>query len=270
MFKRITLAAVAVVAGMVLLRWAGLGSYTATAWSNICENFKKQVPIEFEIQRLRHEVAQLAPEVKKNCRKVAEEMVAVDSLRQEIASTRDSLKKQRDGLEAMAKDLDTGAQRIVDDGEEYSRSRISAKLEQDWESFKTCEAGVKSREKELEIRERSLEADRRQLAEARSVQQDLERQIAELESQAKAIKLAKSRSHVQFDNDKVARAKAGIAELKKRLQVEAKAVELEGKYSSDPIVVTQKGKSVAELTKEIRTHFEKAGDEEAKVAAGRK
>src|SRR5204862_273839 len=96
MCKKIGIAAVVVAVVLFLLNSTMLGSYTGTAWSKIHGSFKKQVPIEFEIERIKHEIAQLVPDMKKNLSSVAEEMVAIDNLKEEIlADIRNRLKVEK-------------------------------------------------------------------------------------------------------------------------------------------------------------------------------
>jgi hypothetical protein len=68
----------------------------------------KQVPVEFEIERIKGQVAKLVPDMKKNLGAIAEEMVAVENLREEIARTRVKLEDQKQNILTMTADLETG------------------------------------------------------------------------------------------------------------------------------------------------------------------
>src|SRR6516162_8616192 len=71
MCRKIGIAAVLAAAGLFLINRAGLSSYTATAWNNVRSSFKKQVPLEFEIERLRYQVQQLVPDMKRQLKEIA-------------------------------------------------------------------------------------------------------------------------------------------------------------------------------------------------------
>src|SRR5439155_18715363 len=105
MLKKIGFVALIVVAGFLVLRSTKLGSYAGTAWGKIRAGANNQVPVEFEIDRIRHEVAQLVPDMKKHLSVIAEEMVAIDNLREEITTTRANLESQRQSIAQMTKDL---------------------------------------------------------------------------------------------------------------------------------------------------------------------
>jgi DNA repair exonuclease SbcCD ATPase subunit len=268
MFKKIGVAVVAVAAGLGLLSWAGLSSYTTTACSNIRSTFKKQVPPEFEIQRLRNEVAQLVPDMKKNIHAIAEEMVAIDNLKEEIATAKGNLRNQKDKLQAMTRELKSGVETIKYGSREYSANRVREMVERDFASYKRCEAELKSKEKLLEAKERALDAAREQLASVQSQKQELEVQIAQLEADLKTIRLAQTRSKVQVDDSRLARIKQTLAEIRNRLKVEQTASELEGQFG-DPVPVEKK-KPVSELTKEVESYLGESSPGDSKVAAEKK
>src|SRR5579884_545226 len=120
MFRKIGILAAAGVAGLVLVSWAGLGSYCTTAWHNITHKIKGQVPLEFEIQRVRQQVADLVPDMHNQCRTVAEEMVAVKNLRTNISEAQVRLAQDKDRILAMSKALESGNETVTYRGDEYS------------------------------------------------------------------------------------------------------------------------------------------------------
>ena len=87
MFKKIGLVALVVVGGLFLLNRTNLGSYASTAWKKVRQGACNQVPLEFEVERVRHEISQLVPDMKDSIKAIAEESVAVENLRDEIAAS---------------------------------------------------------------------------------------------------------------------------------------------------------------------------------------
>lgn len=253
--KKLAVTAASVVAGLVLLQWSGLNSYTSTAWNKIKGHAKAGVPIEFEIERLRNEVAQLVPDMKKNFSVIAEEMVAVENLQKDISVTRANLDKNRQNLLTMKDDLKKGTASIVYDGRPYSSERVREKLERDLATFKVAESELRTKEQLLDAKERSLEAAREQLNSLKAQKQELEIQVAQLEAELKTIRLAECKNKVHFDDSQLSRCKAALAEIRDRLNVEKKKGELEATYTSDPIPVEKKAKSADELIKEVETHL---------------
>src|SRR5947209_1557328 len=96
MLKKIAFATLAVAVGLFVTGHTRLSSYGGTAWKKIQAGVKHQVPVEFEIDRLKNEVSQLVPDMRRNCTTIAEEMVAVHNLKEDIQTTRVNLTKQKE------------------------------------------------------------------------------------------------------------------------------------------------------------------------------
>jgi len=101
MLKKIAFATLAVSAGLFLVGQTRLCSYGGTAWKKIQVGAKHQIPVEFEIDRLKHEISQLLPDMKRNCTAIAEEIVAVQNLKEDVAYTRTNLDKQKQSVRAL-------------------------------------------------------------------------------------------------------------------------------------------------------------------------
>jgi hypothetical protein len=270
MCRKIGIAAVLAAAGLFLINRAGLSSYTATAWNNVRGSFKKQVPLEFEIERLRYQVQQLVPDMKRQLGQIAERMVMVQNLRDELHDTRANLKRQEERILTMTKDLEQGAVAIVYDGNEYSAARVRRQLDNDFASYQHAKAELETREKVLEAEERGLDADREALASFKTQKQEMELELARLEAEVRTTRLAKSQCRFHYDESALAKCKATLAEIRTRLKVEKTAAELEGKYVNDTIPVEKKTKSVKELTHEIRAYFKGNQTPDSKVVTGNK
>lgn len=268
MLKKIGIGVLGATLLVGILSYTKMGSYAQTAWGKFRSKVGDQVPVEFEIERLRHELAQLEPDMKKNRSAIAEEIVAIDNLREEIAATRVSLKKQKKQIVQMTDDLESGQTQFVYANRPYTAARVAEKLERDMASYKRCESELKTREQVLETKEKSLEAAREQLASMRDQKQDLALQIERLDAERKTVELAQSRSKVQLDDSRLAELKRSIAEVRNRLKVKKTELDLAGEFANDPIPVEKKTKGVKKLTQEVREYF-KGSTSEDKVADGK-
>jgi phage shock protein A len=270
MIRKIAFGAGLVAIGLLVLHVTGLSSYPATAFGKLKKSVKQQVPLEFEIERLRHQVTQLVPDMRKHLSGIAEEMATVDSLREEITLTRTNLAKQKDNILAMTRELDAGASTVSINGRDYSAVRIREKLARDFASFQHCESELKTREKLLEAKEKSLEAAREQLGTMKEQKQELELQVAQLEAELKTIRVAQSRNKFQIDDSSLAKCKTTLSEIRNRLKVEKTTAELEGEFANDTIPVEAKAKSTRDLTQEIKGYFHGDSFSDSKIAADRK
>src|SRR5438270_11605420 len=96
MFKKLVVTAIAIGAGFFLLRSTHLGGYARTAWSKARTSVQGQIPIEFQLESIRNEVAQLVPDMKREISRVAAETGAIEGLREEVADIGGKLEKQKE------------------------------------------------------------------------------------------------------------------------------------------------------------------------------
>lgn len=269
MIRKLGVAAAVVGAGLFALHASGLSSYTSTAWHKVRTNFKNQVPIEFEIERLRHEVSQLVPEMTKSFDQLAHEMVAVENLDSEIKLTKTNLKKQESNIKTMMKDVKSGANEFVYAGQTYSVGRVKNKLERDWASYQVVEAELKAKEQLLEAKQQSLDASRERLEQIKSQKQELEVAIEQLEAELRVVRLTQAKNKIHVDDSRLARCKEILSGIRDRMKVEKKRTEIEGTFANDYIPVDKKARPAAEVMKEIQARFpETAGKDESKAFAG--
>src|SRR5712692_1463237 len=130
MFRKIAIAALAVVGGLFILNSTHLGSYAKTAWKKVKATAKAQIPLENQLEVIRYEVSQFMPELRKQVSGLAAETVAVQSLRHEVTDIRASLDKQRSKIVAMRDELKSTPVKI---GPE---NRVRSRLERNVTSYK--------------------------------------------------------------------------------------------------------------------------------------
>jgi chromosome segregation ATPase len=242
-------------------------SYASTLWAKVTAGVKDQVPLEFEIDRLRHEIAKIDDDMSGYLSPIAEEMATVKELKQRVQLTRENLRKEKVSLLAMAKDLESGTQTITYGDEEFSAEEVQAKLDRDFASYQRSESELKSLQKLLAAKEKSLRTTRAQLANLKSLKRDLEVKLAQLEAEVKTVRLAQTKDNYQLDDSRLADIKASLAEIEHRLNVEKAEVELHGQIATDPIPVHKKPKSAADLSKTVKKYFgEKHSNANERVA----
>ncbi len=268
MLKKAAIVAVGVGAALFVLSHTKFGSYAGTAWNKVRSSAKRQVPVEFEIDRLRHEVAQLIPDMKKNRSIIAEEMVAIENLKEEIAATRGKLTEQKAVLLKLSKDVESGETTFVYHGRAVSRERLAEKLARDLQSYKRAEVELKTKEQVLDAKERALDAAKEQLAAMREQKQDLEVQIAQLEAELKNVRLAQTRCKFQLDDSRLSEIKRSLADLRNRLKVEKTKAELEGEFANDSVAPENRARPVSEVAREAREYLQ--GGSQQNVAVEKK
>jgi chromosome segregation ATPase len=257
LFKRLVVGGAIVVAVIAILGT----SYGALSVKKCRAFFKKQISPETRVEMIRDEIAGLDKEMKQFKSAVADETVAVDNLREEIARAEDSHQKQLDKIKIMRKDLaaceENGEKTISYGNKAYSVDRVRNKLAHDWDDYKKTEEAIASQRELLKAREVSLTSVRERLDDLRGRKEGLEVQVAQLEADLKNVRLAQSRSDFHFDDSKVGEIQKEMAEVRDWIKARRVEAELEGKVSDDPIPVGKKNTSPVDLYKEIDSVLDK-------------
>lgn len=239
--KKVLIIGLIVVGGFFLVRKTHLCSYAGTLWSRVGTEAKNQVPTKFELDRIRHEIARMDSDIKGMLSPIAENMAAVKRLNRDIDTTRVRLGEQKTTLLTMTHDLESNPQFISYGGERYSADRVRNKLDRDFASYKRCESKLKSQEKLLEAKERSLSATREQLNKLIAKRREFEVRLGQLEADEETLQIARIGSRgIQLDDSRATEIEAALAEIEKRHDVQREELELmNGPLASDIIPVQE-------------------------------
>jgi chromosome segregation ATPase len=255
MCKKIAIVAVAVVAGLILLSKTNLGSYVGFSWKKGKEFFQQAVPPEVEVERLRHELTQLDPEIKKARSTLAEEAVNVEMLREDVEKTRLNLHKRQEEILLMKRDVESGKSEVNYGGRTIPVSRVRTMLAADWDAYKRAEEALKSKEKLLEAKEIALAEGQKQLADMTGLKGQLQAELDRVEADLKTVRLAQTRNNIQIDNTRITRFNNSLNELKRRIRVEKKDLDMQAISASHPIEVGKPVDVTAKALEEINARF---------------
>ena len=202
MFRK-TIVGLVVVAGlMFLVKRTSFLSYAGTLWDRTTKEAKEQVPTRFEIERARREITAMDGDIGGALRPIAEYMAAISRLKKDIKTSRDALAEQKTSILAMTRDLEGNPDVLTYDGEKFSAERVRKKLQGDFESYKRCESHLKSQEKLLEAKERSLAASREQLSKLVTKKRDYEIRLAQLEADEETLQTARLGSKLPLNDNR--------------------------------------------------------------------
>jgi hypothetical protein len=258
MLRKIAFAAVAVVAGLFILNSTHLGSYARTAWHKVKKTAKCQVPLEFQLETARNEIAQLIPDMRNHIDLISQEYQAVRRLKEDIAVTKANLAERKNQLAAMKEDLKREPVRVLYGDKLWSVDRVRNKLARDLASCQRCEKELESREKMLEAKETALEAAREQLASMKSEKEKLEVLVETMEAELKTLRVAQTRSQFHLDDSRLSRIKQNLDDIRDQMRAQQTASELNAEFLNDVIPVERKGaqaQSKEQLIKDVEVYL---------------
>jgi chromosome segregation ATPase len=254
MLKKIILGVGIAVLIPVLMFGRDAASYVKTASQSVRKAVKNEVPPEFEVQRIKDMVDQLAPEIRECMHVIAEQQVDIEHLNEQIVAREDGLADQEKILLSMTNDVDSGLKNITYASHSYTNEEVQRDLSHRFEKFKVAKDALERDRKIIKARDKALKSNQHKLDEMLTQKQDLEVKVAELEARLQSLRAASTVSELSFDDSKLAQAKQAIRELNKSLDVQERMLDVEAKFVD--LIPTEDVRPLPEnLSAEIRGYL---------------
>jgi len=206
-------------------------SYLCTAFHRVRHNAKNAVPVQFEIDRARQEIANLEPAIKDNIEVLARAEVDVEYLNREIANNQARLANEKKEMLALRERLESGDFRLAGHGHvNYTAEEVKGELGRRLDRYKNVNKILAEKEATLKAREKSVVAARKLLMEMAAQKQTLLTKLETIEAHLKMIEATKASNEFDFDDSALARAKQTVFDLEKRLEVLDRKAEMEGQF----------------------------------------
>jgi hypothetical protein len=232
-------------------------SYVTSSGRMLQQSVQDSVPFEFQIQRARHLLDELIPQMHANIKLIAQEEVEVVNLEKEIARERQSISEEKSRVQALRDALKKEKASYRFGGHDYSRVEVVEELARRFEQFQTAELLLASKEKLLSNRQLALGAARKKLDTLRTTRLELAAQVEGLESQFRLIQAESASCQVQFDDSKLSQVKKVLSDLRKRLDVAQRVLAHESRFIENiPVESLDEGK----LLESVDAHFSAEND----------
>ena len=238
-------------------------SYVRTGAHAVRESIKREVPVEFEIERAKEMVKQLTPEIHKSLHAIAREEVQVEDLQKSMAKRTTDMNGQQEAILSLSGDLKSGSTRLTYSGRSYSVKEVQKDLADRFNRFKIAEDTLNRERDVLNAKEKALAAHRQKLEGMLSARKDLEVEIERLQARLQSVQAAESMSNLQFDDSALNRAKSLVAELNKELDVRERVLDAEGNFTG-LIPVETKTEAPKDIAEQVEKYF---GKEQPKTTA---
>lgn len=239
MYRCIKLVAVVAAAWLVWNK-TSVGSYLGAFWANVQEEAKNQVPSKFELQRVRHEIAQLDADIQNMIRPVAEHMAGIAKLKKDQSQAESQIAEQKAALMTLTRDLESNHKLVLVENVYLPQERGRQRLQKNFESYKRLEAHYISLGRLLEAKESSLKATQEQLAKILTKKKEYELRLAQLEAEEETLQIARIGSHVKIDSGRATQIEAALQDIEHRHNVLRAELELRtGQSANEPAPARQ-------------------------------
>lgn len=198
----------------------GAGSYVSTAWNRATDRVERAVPVEFQIDRARQMVRDLAPEVRRSMEVIAKEEIELERLGEQIETANEKTAKSKREILRLQSDLSTNRDVFRYAGHSYERSEVVEDLSRRFTRHKVADETLEHLTNMRDARTANLDAARQKLTAMIAAQKKLETDIMNLEAKRQLVEVAQASSDVvALDESQLSRAKDLIADIRSRLDV---------------------------------------------------
>jgi hypothetical protein len=212
---------------------ADYASYLRTSARSVRGVIHENVPVEFELRRAHDLLDQIGPEVHDHVRAIAEQEVAVATLKRDITEGQVALVEERQHVKRL-RDAVASSQVSFTFGDlTYSRTQLIQELGRRFTHMKEAEVALATKQQLLESRQKSFVAAEEALESAKAQKATLEAQIEGLEAQYQLLQAAStaSSSPAAFDHSKLAQAKRAVEDIRRELAVSERVLAHEAKFT---------------------------------------
>jgi len=237
-------------------------SYVKTTFHKARQSVKGSVPVEFEIERAKQEIAALRPAIDGAIETVVEAEIQAQNLSREIASAREELNVDGRRLQALNERLKTGDLHLTG-GEPYSEKSVKNDLARMMDRYKIAKNILLEKQETLKIRQRNVVSARDGLAAMQNAERDLSARVQAAEARLNQIKAARTSNEFNFDDTAVGQAKKIVSEVEAQLEKMARVDDLKGKSAAHSSSTTVD--PLRDVTKEIDAEFNSAPKAEKTV-----
>ncbi|MEZ6067343.1 MAG: hypothetical protein R3B90_16940 [Planctomycetaceae bacterium] len=254
MVRKIALGTLAVAAVSTFVFGRDAISYLATGADNVRSAVRSGVPVEFEIERARKEVANLVPEIQKSLHVIAEQEVDLQNLQASIERQESRLAGQEEAIMTLSEDLKGDDVQYVYAGRKFTRKAVQKDLADRFNRFKLAQDALERDRASLAAKSEGLEAMKVKLEEMLSARKDLEVEIDRLVARLRSVEAAETVANLEIDDSQLARARGLIAEINKELDVRQKMADAESSYTGS-IPVEQDAKVPEDIEDQVAAYF---------------
>lgn len=259
MFKKITYGAAGVLLVGALLYGGNSLGYLQTAFNKVRNRANDAVPISFQLDAAKGQLAKIDPEIKDMVWQIAKEKAQVKKLATQIAQQDVELGKQYNEMMALKQHVTSGEKfYVATNGKAYANDRVKEDLSHRFKMYQTAEKTAAKSKEILRLREGSLESAMAKLEEAKTQKRELEVQIENLAARQKMNEVVITASQINIDNSQLSKARQMLEDIDARLSAEEEMLNLIPKYTGQIPVSENPSENVSDVIEAMDAYFEKS------------
>lgn len=221
MIKKLMLASIVAVIGLVALRSTHVGSLVqvwakdATHWAS------RQVSPETRLKQLRLEIEKIDTDI----RKAADKLITVELDRKELKADLDALKgrqaARKTEMTALIDGLEKSPTRVSIQDQTYSAESAQRKLDGLRAEFEVTKQALKNKEELLRNKEALYETTDKRILQIRNKKEELSALVNQLETQLELVRLKQAENHIHVSDSHASKADNLAQDIQRMLNEES-------------------------------------------------
>jgi chromosome segregation ATPase len=271
MLKKLLIAAVAVIAGLVVLTKT-TGVCPKVWFKDCCAWTKNMVPPETQLKQLKAEIDNIDKDINKNLSKLAHWRVEANQFAEELNTKRERQAHLRADIRDINKALDERTEMVAFRGRKVAQDDLTRRLDMATTEFTCLKEQIKVHEQLLKDKNHRLDVAMNRITEMKNEKEKLRMTAARLETYLETVKMKQMQNQVvDFDESAVTQARQTAKDIETRLRVAEEDMKLKAEFGYAKPNDQDKGetKSKEEIRKAARAALEN-DNEPADVAVGSK
>ncbi|MBX6314307.1 MAG: hypothetical protein IRY99_15550 [Isosphaeraceae bacterium] len=249
---------------LALLFGTAAPSYIKTACHKLRHSAKERVPVPFEIDRARQQLADLKPAIDRCTEEVARAEYRVEKLDREILAARAGIEREKKELIALRQTLDTGTYQLTG-GTTYSDKDLKRELAFKLDRYKDHKKILAEKEETLRLRKQAVQAAREKLDNMKAAQVALLSKIEAIEAKFRQVEANQAASEIGIDDSALAQVKQTVAELEERVEVMRRVADQNARFSDSGLAIETPGR---DIVKEVDEELGCCQEDDAACPAG--
>jgi chromosome segregation ATPase len=261
-----------VLAGIFLTKTTRVGSYAHNVWNRTRAKLERSIPREFEIERVRNDIARLDDEIRKLLRPIAEKMTNIEQMEKEIQTTEANLGQEREQLTRLTEEVASNTERVVFRSQTLTLAQARKRLVKGVDLYENRKANLEAKKRLLDAQRQSVAATHEQLTKLMEQKRDFSVRLGQIEAQEEINKLNAIAKPLAVDGTLVSDIDGTLKRLERLQIVDQKERDLanqwEPKLSENAPIAAPAATSQPVDLNRIRNVLGIPSGSDSKVAAG--
>lgn len=230
MFKKLLIAAVAVIAGLVVL--TKVTKISPKVWlGDCCRTARRMVPPEVQLKQLKADIDNIDRDIDKNLATLARMAAEVDQFADNLAQERDRLAHLRADIRDMQKSLKEQTQWVVYRGRKTDADDLTRRLDMAVTEYTCLKEKVKVQNTIFAEKKNTLASAKKRITAMKNEQEKLRVLAVRLDHELELVKMKQIQNQVtDFDDSALSRAQQNAKDVEMRLREIEKLIQYKKEF----------------------------------------